>query len=437
VRKVAIATLGCKVNHYDSAGIAEALQNQGHTIVPFNGMADIYIVNTCTVTGKTDYQSRQLIRRAGRTNPAASIIVTGCYAQTAPEILADLPGVTLVAGTGEKGTIPELINSLTTGSPRISVGDIGLPRAFSSLPVTSFQGQTRAYLKIQDGCNAFCSYCIIPYARGRSRSLPADDVINRIGSLTGAGYREIILTGIHLGMYGRDFSPSTDLLHLLQRIEDETSLERLRISSIEPMEITDDLIHHAARSKILCRHFHIPLQSGDDGILKAMNRHYSTEAFRNRVAAILDAVPGAGIGIDVLAGFPGEGEGEFERTYRFIESLPLSYLHVFPYSRRPGTTADRMPGHVSEARKKERARALRELGACKRVHFNEGFVGRVLSVLVEGAKDRVTGMMKGFSDNYIPVLLQNGGTIHANRIMGVRAFRTHDEKLVGEETQDG
>lgn len=437
MNSVAVATLGCKVNHHDSAGIVEELRTQGYRIVPFSSRADIYIINTCTVTGKTDYQSRQLIRRAHRANPAASIIVTGCYAQIAPDILAGLPGVALIAGTGEKSTIPELIGTIDGPPPRISVGDIGVPRPFSSLPVTRFHGQTRAYLKIQDGCNAFCSYCIVPYARGRSRSLPPDEVIDRIGVLTDAGYREIVLTGIHLGVYGQELSPPRGLLHLLKRIEDETDLERLRLSSIEPMELTDDLIRHAAASPVICRHFHVPLQSGHNGILKAMNRNYTVDDFKDRIDAILDRIPDAGIGIDILAGFPGEDEDAFEETRRFIEGLSIAYLHVFPYSRRPGTRADGMTGHVPEETKKIRAGILRRLGTEKRARFNGRFIGNTLPVLVEGTRDRVTGLMKGFSDNYIPVLLEDGDMKDANRIVPVTACREHEGKLVGREQQDG
>ncbi|MBN2179286.1 MAG: tRNA (N(6)-L-threonylcarbamoyladenosine(37)-C(2))-methylthiotransferase MtaB, partial [Deltaproteobacteria bacterium] len=352
--RVAIATLGCKVNHYESAGIEEEIRSRGFSIVPFRSEADIYIVNTCTVTGKTDYQSRQLIRRANRTNPEASIFVTGCYAQIAPEILAALPGVTMVVGTRQKAAIPDLLSSEAGKETIINVKNINDERFLSCLSVTDFHGQTRAYLKIQDGCNAFCSYCIIPYARGRTRSLPENRIIEEIRSLYQAGYREIILTGIHLGMYGHELSPRTSLSDLLSRIEKETDIERLRISSTEPMEITDGIIELIRESSILCRHLHIPLQSGNDKILKAMNRNYDSRQFEERIETIVQEIPDIGIGIDIIAGFPGESEEKFENTRAFIERLPIQYLHVFPYSKRPGTAAFSLSDHVPENIKKER-----------------------------------------------------------------------------------
>lgn len=427
--RVAIATLGCKVNNYESAGIAEELESRGFSIVPFDSVADIYIVNTCTVTKKTDYQSRQLIRRANRKNPSASIIATGCYAQIDPETLSELPGVTMVVGTKEKETIPDFIEKGTEKS--IISNNIDHNDSFHGLPVTKFPGQTRAYLKVQDGCNSFCSYCIIPYARGRSRSLPEDDVIKRIASLCESGYREIVLTGIHLGIYGQDLHHSGSLSSLLGRIENETKIERLRISSIEPMEITDDILGLIKESSIICRHLHIPLQSGDNSILNAMNRNYNTEQFRERIAKIVKMVPEIGIGIDVMTGFPGEGDKEFENTRIFIEQLPVAYLHVFPYSMRPTTCASAFSGHIPDNIKKERAKILREIGREKRTAFNRRFVGKRLSVLVEGKNDRETGSMKGYSDNYIPMILEEADEYPANSIAEVKGIRTDGVKLRG------
>jgi threonylcarbamoyladenosine tRNA methylthiotransferase MtaB len=398
VVRVAIATLGCKVNHYESAGIEEEIRSRGFSIVPFRSEADIYIVNTCTVTGKTDYQSRQLIRRANRANPEASIFVTGCYAQIAPEILAALPGVTTVVGTGQKAAIPDLLSSEAEKETIINVKNVDDERFLSCLSVKDFHGQTRAYLKIQDGCNAFCSYCIIPYARGRARSLPENRVIEEIRSLCQAGYREIILTGIHLGMYGHELSPRTSLSDLLSRIEKETDIERLRISSTEPMEITDGIIELIRESSVLCRHLHIPLQSGNDKILKAMNRNYDSRQFEERIETIVQEIPDIGIGIDIIAGFPGEGEEEFENTRAFIERLP---------------------------------RILREIDEEKRASFSSRFIGKRLSVLVEGKKDRKSGLMKGFSDNYIPILIEEANQSMTNCIVEVEGTETFDKKLKG------
>lgn len=434
---VAVATLGCKVNHYESAGIIEKLEADGISVVPFTSPADVYIVNTCTVTAKTDFQSRQLVRRAHRTNPSAPIIVTGCYAQTAPQELAALPGVSMVAGTEMKEKLPGIIRNITNEKQRIDVSDIGLKRTVSDLPVTRFPGQTRAYLKIQDGCNAFCSYCIIPYARGRSRSLPQEDVIRKIQKLTETGYREIILTGIHLGEYGHDLPSPTTLLNLLREIEHHTGLERLRISSINPTEISDDMIDHIRNSKIICRHLHISLQSGDDSILKLMRRHYNTDLFRTLVKKLQAAIPEIAIGTDVITGFPGEGEKEFRNTVSFIENLKLAYLHVFPYSQRPGTSACSFPDQVIKSVKKERAAVLREIGNRKRIEFNSRFIGKKLSVLVEGSRDKETGYAKGFSENYVPVIISGGDMSLANHIVQVTGDSVIKEKIIGRIEADG
>ncbi|MBN2397902.1 MAG: tRNA (N(6)-L-threonylcarbamoyladenosine(37)-C(2))-methylthiotransferase MtaB [Deltaproteobacteria bacterium] len=435
--KVAVATLGCKVNHYESAGIAEELEARGISVVPFTSPADLYIVNTCTVTAKTDFQSRQLVRRAHRTNPRAPIIVTGCYAQIAPQELATLPGVRMVAGTETKERLPEILQDVIDGELRINVSDITRKKTLSDLPVTRFPGQTRAYLKVQDGCNLFCSYCIIPYARGRSRSLPAEDVIRRVQALTEAGHREIILTGICLGAYGQDLPSPADLLALVKRIEKETDLERLRISSLNPTEISDEVIEHFCNSKILCRHLHLSLQSGDDRILGLMRRDYTTGEVADLVERLQAAIPGIAVGMDVITGFPGEGEEEFNNTLRFIENIRLAYLHVFPYSRRPGTTASSFPDQVVKPLKKERAAALRGIGNRKRIEFNGGFTGKMLSVLVEGTSDKETGWMKGFSDNYVPVLLPEGDPSLANRIVTITGDRMIREKVVGRVVTDG
>jgi len=435
--KVAVATLGCKVNHYESAGIVEELEAQGICVVPFSSVADLYIVNTCTITAKTDFQSRQLVRRAHRTNPSAPIIVTGCYAQIAPQELARLPGVRMVAGTEMKERIPGIIRSVTGEGQRIDVGDISLKETVSDLPVTSFPGQTRAYLKVQDGCNAFCSYCIIPYARGRSRSLPEGDVIRQAQALKEAGHREIILTGICLGAYGRDLPSPTDLLGLLKRIEAETDLERLRISSLNPTDISEEMIEHLQGSRTLCRHLHLSLQSGDDRILGLMRRNYTIGQVNDLVIKLQTSIPGIAIGMDVITGFPGEGEEEFRSTFRFIENIRLAYLHVFPYSRRPGTAASSFSDQVMKAVRKERAALLRDIGNRKRVAFNGGFLGKTLSVLVEGTPDKETGWLKGFSDNYVPVLIPDGDPSFANHIVQVGGDRMLREKIVGRIVTDG
>jgi threonylcarbamoyladenosine tRNA methylthiotransferase MtaB len=427
--KVAIATLGCKVNQYESAGIIEALERQGLDMIPFDQPADYYVINTCTVTGRSDVQSRQLIRRAARTNPRAKIIVTGCYAKLAADDIIKMPGVTLV--TNQKAMIP---GAIATAKPLEGImlpDDDHSSPDLSSLKPVRFHGHTRAFLKIQDGCNSRCRYCIVPFARGPSRSIPEIEVISRIEELRRTGFREIVLAGIHLGAYGTDLSPPTDLVSIVKTVTDHRAVERLRLSSIEPVEITDSLIAIFEHSGILCRHLHIPLQSGDDGILMRMGRPYDSAFFAHLLEKIWRALPDLAVGLDVMVGFPGEDKRAFERTVQFIADLPVAYLHVFPFSERAGTEAAAMSGKVSDSDKKDRAERMRDIGKRKRLAYAQRFIGEKMAVLVEGKPDRVTGLWKGFSGNYIPVILKDGDISQVNQIVQVRAHECQDGKLYG------
>lgn len=418
-KRVALVTLGCKVNQYESAGLAERLKQLGHTLVGFDAEADVCIVNTCTVTARTDFQSRQLIRRAARRNPGVPVIVTGCYAQLAADQLKTLPGVRIVAGNVEKELIPGLVGTIDGGPVDVLVRNIGKIRNFSGLAPERFPGRTRAYLKIQDGCNAWCSYCIVPRARGPSRSMPEDDVIKRAAAIAGAGYREIVLTGIHLGAWGQDLTPVRDLPSLIGRIRNEGMIGRLRLSSVEPMEVTAELIDCLREPTVLCPHLHIPLQSGDDRVLSAMGRQYTGKFFLDLVNRLVAEIPSLAVGVDVMAGFPGESEKEFENTMALLRDLPAAYFHVFPYSDRPKTAASRLPDKVEEAVKKKRAAALRSLGLAKREAFARKFIGTTQAVLVEESRDSKTGRLKGFTGHYIPVILQGGSKEMINRIVDV------------------
>jgi len=429
--RVAITTLGCKVNQYESAAIGEALSQRGYTMVPFSATADCYIINTCTVTARTNYQSRQIIRQAIRKNPEAVVVVTGCYAQTASAEIAEIPGVTLIAGHAEKEQIPDLIGHLLKNQLEVRVGNIQETRQFSSLELTRFQDHTRAFLKIQDGCNAWCSYCIVPAARGRSRSLAADKVMENLTRLGRTGYREVVLTGIHLGAYGHDFSPTFSLVDLLHKVEEQRPVERLRLSSIEPTEISDDLISLLQRSALLCPHLHIPLQSGDDAILSRMKRHYTASFFKTLLEKLSSSIPDLAIGIDVIAGLPGEDDAAFEHTVKLIEALPVSYLHVFPYSVRSGTPAAGMPNQVPPGEKKKRAEILRSLGNRKREAFARRFQDRCLRVLVEKRRERKSNLMKGFSDNYLPILLTNSDVSQVNQLVNVRIEGIDGTRILG------
>jgi threonylcarbamoyladenosine tRNA methylthiotransferase MtaB len=412
MKRLLVKTLGCKVNQCESEAIRNAIveSDQGFAAAD-DGMADVVIVNTCTVTRKSAMQSRQAVRQAIRANPGARIVVTGCHAQTSPVELAAIDGVDLIVGNRDKHLIPQQIHSdmpTNAGDGALAeCTDIADIRQFKSLPGIAHGGRTRPFLKIQDGCNAFCTYCIVPHARGRSRSLPMDLAVRQIEQLGRLGYREAVLTGIHIGCYGHDLKPAVGLDDLLGRIQDAGPIDRLRISSIEPVELSDAIINRAALGADtaggLCRHFHIPLQSGDDGILKRMNRPYRAGYFKDLVQRIISRLPDAAIGVDTLIGFPGESDEAFEHTYALIQSLPVAYLHVFPFSAREGTPAFSFKGQVPPPVIKKRCTRMRRLGARKRQAFYGRHVGKIVNVLVEATRDRTTGGLKGLSDNYIPV----------------------------------
>ncbi len=398
-RTAAIATLGCKTNQFESSAMEERLKDAGFAMVPFDEGASLVIINTCTVTAATDSQSRNLVRRARRLNADCRVVVTGCYAQVDPEALRAIPGVSVVLGNAEK---KDFLNYLDeTPEQVVEVSDIGQQKEAVALSLSSFSERSRAFVQIQNGCDAYCSYCIIPYARGRSRSVAADEAVAQVGRLADSGYAEIVLTGIHIGGYGADLEPRTSLLDLVRRIEAETSVARLRLGSVEPTEIPDALIAQMAGSSTLCPHFHIPLQAGDDAVLKRMNRHYDTTFFRSLIDRIHRALPEAAIGLDVIVGFPGESQAEFENTYRLIAELPVSHLHVFPYSRRPGTPAASMPGQLPGDAIKQRAARLRALGEEKNRQFAERFIGKTLEVVVESGQ--TSGVCRGVSRNYLTV----------------------------------
>ena len=367
--KVALTTLGCKSNRYDSQVIEGLLRGEGFETVSFRDEADAYIINTCTVTSKTDYQSRQLVRRARRLNPSALLIVTGCYAQVSPGEIAGIEGVDYVVGTLERDRIPTFIKSgRKTGSPEVvTAGKRDSQPAFYSPGIKS-NTMTRAYLKVQDGCDAFCSYCIIPYARGRSRSATREEVLLGLEDLMEKGFKEIVLTGIHLGGYGRDLSPASSLTALLEEMEKRDYPCRIRLSSIEPLEITDGIIALMKSSNLLCNHLHVPFQSGDDKVLSAMKRPYSRAELIGLVGKLCSSLPHISIGVDVIAGFPGESEAGFANTCDLLRELPLSYFHVFPYSRRKGTPAAEL-SPLENGVIKERAKVLRELGEKKKADF--------------------------------------------------------------------
>jgi threonylcarbamoyladenosine tRNA methylthiotransferase MtaB len=397
MKRVAISTLGCKTNQFESAAMVEQLQAAGYLVVPFSEQSDIYIINSCTVTARTDAETRRLIRRARRLNPDSRIIATGCYAQVAPGELEKMPELDCVLGNQEKQYISALLES-----DERSVSDIAAVSRAEPLKLTSFAEHTRAFLQIQNGCNSFCSYCIVPFARGRSRSVRPDDIMQGVRDFAANGFKEVVLTGIHLGAYGLDLPSPTTLTDLVREIDAGSIVPRLRIGSVEPNEVSDELLNLMSTSTSICPHLHLPLQSGSDSVLNRMGRPYGSGMFRDLVARISAAMPDAFIGADVIAGFPGETEDEFDETVQLCEELPFSDLHVFPYSSRPGTRAAGMPGHLPAHIVTERAARLRSIAKRKKAEFLERFVGKEIAVLVQGYNDK-TGVCRGLSRNYITV----------------------------------
>ncbi|MFZ5760652.1 MAG: tRNA (N(6)-L-threonylcarbamoyladenosine(37)-C(2))-methylthiotransferase MtaB [Thermodesulfobacteriota bacterium] len=402
--KVAVTTLGCKVNQFESAAFLSELEMRGVEVVPFARIADIYIINTCTVTARAAAQSRQMIRRALKTNGQARVVVTGCYSQVAAtEVMELADWAVCIVGNGHKHRLVDIALSDKQCDIEMHLGDIASRRTICPLTPARFPGRTRAYLKLQDGCNNFCSYCIVPYARGRSRSLDPAAALAQIALFVAAGHREIVLTGIHVGMYGLDLSPRTELTDFIGLATSRFPDVRFRLSSLEPNEIGDDLLDLMAARENFMPHLHIPLQSGDDAILRAMNRRYSAADFASLVERIRVRIPAAAIGVDVLVGFPGETEEAFAATAALLAKLPVTYLHVFPYSRRPGTMAAGMDKQIPGPEKERRVAELRRLDQKKRAIFYRRHLGETHLVLAENRKNRFR-LMRGFTENYIPVL---------------------------------
>ncbi len=423
---VSIVTLGCKTNQFESAAISEQLQKAGYQQVDFEEGAELVIVNTCTVTAATDSQSRNLIRRARRMNQQARVVVTGCYAQVDPDSLADLPGVALVVGNEEKKDFLQRLTNIDDGAGQVQVSDIRSIEEAAALPLSSFEQRSRAFVQIQNGCDAFCSYCIIPYARGRSRSVALGDVVKQVENLSAAGYPEVVLTGIHIGNYGQDLSPQLDLLALLKAIKTSNFRGRLRLGSIEPTELPTELLDYIAAADWICPHYHIPLQAGEDQILKAMNRHYTTADFAKLLGNIRRRQPDAAIGLDIITGFPGETDAQFDATCAFLEELPFSHLHVFPFSKRPGTPAAEMPSQLPGNIIKDRAATLREIGDRKLKSFSSRFVGKVLEVVIEGG-----GQAKGLSENYLSIRVE-ASSLKQGDCLSVRVVDFAEDGLRGE-----
>ncbi|OIN68375.1 tRNA (N(6)-L-threonylcarbamoyladenosine(37)-C(2))-methylthiotransferase MtaB [Exiguobacterium sp. KRL4] len=403
---VAFQTLGCKVNHYETEAVWQLFKDAGYGRVDFADHADVYVVNTCTVTNTGDKKSRQVIRRAIRQNPDSVICVTGCYAQTSPAEIMAIPGVDVVVGTQDRHKMIGYIEQFREERmPINAVGNIMKAKVYEELDVPAFTDRTRASLKIQEGCNNFCTFCIIPWARGLMRSRQPEDVLKQAQQLVDAGYKEIVLTGIHTGGYGEDLK-DYNLAKLLKALESVTGLERLRISSIEASQITDEVLDVLKDSPIVVRHLHVPIQSGSDTVLRRMRRKYTMAEFGERITRLKEVLPDCAITSDVIVGFPGETEEEFMETFNFINDHKFSELHVFPYSKRTGTPAAMMDEQVDEQVKEQRVARLIALSDQLAKEYASKYEGELLEIIPEEFSEEAGGRLVGYTDNYLRVAIE-------------------------------
>ena len=404
MNKVAFYTLGCKVNQFETSAIKQLFIEKGYEEVEFEDVADVYVINTCTVTNLSDKKSRKMIRRAKSRNDDAVIIVTGCYSQMSPDEVASIEGVSLIIGTKERHKIIEFLNSYLVDKKQINmVSDIIKEENFEELKSSNFNNRARAFLKIQDGCDRFCTYCIIPYARGRVRSKRIEEVVAEAREYSKNGFKEVVLTGIHIASYGKDFGFEVSLIDAIERVSEIDGIERVRIGSVEPGLIDAKFLNRLAGIEKFCHHFHISLQSGSDEILKKMNRKYTTMEFMEKVNIIRDVFPDVGITTDVIIGFPGETEQDLEQTMAFVKGIEFSWIHVFKYSPRKGTPAARFDNQINESTKNLRNKRLTDLSIEMRNDFMQRFTGINEDVYFESELDGKTGWFEGHTGNFIKV----------------------------------
>lgn len=418
MKKVAIHTMGCRANQYDSAVLEGMLANAGWHLVEPGQVADAYVINTCTVTNEADKEARYLIRKAHRKNPEASIVVTGCSAQVNPQGLAAVEGVSFVLGNSEKASLLDYLNQAKPLVPKIVVEDIFQEEDFFNSSFTSYSKNTRAFMKIQDGCNQMCSYCVIPFARGKNRSLTPEKVLEELFNLSEKGFEEAVLTGIHIGTYGYDLKPETSLLELMKRIETEKPIHRVRISSIDPEEVSEEMIEFLSSSRVFCEHLHIPLQSGDDVILKLMRRRYTGSEFKELTWKLKEKIPNICLGTDVMVGFPYEDEERFQSSLRSIQESALDYLHVFPFAPKKKTRAESFLNQVSPSDKRRRVEILTDYSQKIRNGFLKKHVGNTLEVIIEEFHESLGGVYKGTSRNYVPVEFVSDKNLKGKLVFG-------------------
>ena len=415
--KIAFYTLGCKVNQYETQALEQLVTQRGHSLVPFEEAADAYVINTCTVTAVSDKKSRQVIRRARKAAPDAVIAVCGCYPQTHPDDVEKL-GVDLIAGTGDRtGFVDLLEREWSDRQPITALDDAFQRRTFEPLPAGGLEGRTRAMLKMEDGCVNFCSYCIIPYARGRVRSLPLADCVRQARELEAAGYREIVLTGIEISSWGQDLEGKPELIEAIEAICQGLSPDtRVRLGSLEPRTITPDFCRRAAALPNLCPHFHLSMQSGCDTVLARMNRKYDSNRYYESVKFLHEVYDRPAITTDLIVGFPGETEEEFQQTLDFIQKCAFSAMHIFPYSKRPGTPAAKLPGQVLNAVKEERAHRAAQIARTMQDAYLDSWVGETVPVLFEEERE---GLWRGHTTRYCEVTVQSAQPLH-NQLRQVR-----------------
>lgn len=427
MKKVAFYTLGCKVNQYETEAMEEMFKKRGYEIVSFEDKADIYIINTCTVTNLGDRKSRQFIRRAKKLNEDSIVAAVGCYSQIAPEEVERIDGVDVIIGTTDKDKIVDLCEEAKEKKKKINVvKNIKYHKEFDNLSIDNVESRTRAYMKIQDGCNQFCSYCIIPYARGPIRSRKLEDILIEAERLAKANFKEIVLTGIHVASYGKDLK-NVSLLDVIEEVSKIDGIERIRLSSIEPTFINENFLERTKDNGKFCDHFHLSLQSGSNSVLKRMNRKYTTEEYKDIVEKIRRYMPDAGITTDIIVGFPGETEEEFQETYDFVKEIGFSRIHVFKYSPRKGTPASKMDGQIHGSIKHERSEKLIKLGSQLADSFMERFIGRNMDILFEENKD---GYFEGYTTNYLRVKVKTEKDLQGE-ILPVKIIDKERDILIG------
>ncbi len=430
MKKVAFYTLGCKVNQYETEAMLEMFKKDGYVQVESEDFADVYVINTCTVTHMSDRKSRQYIRRMKKKNPDAIIAVVGCYSQVSPEEILDIEEVNLVMGTNERRQIVEEIKKIDASKKVSTVDDIMKVRAFEEIEISQSNGKTRAFMKIQDGCDRFCTYCIIPYARGgKVRSRNIDSILEEANKLANNGYKEIVLTGIHVASYGKDLrQEQITLLNVIKEIDKIDGIKRIRLSSVEPVLFTDEFVSEVSKMEKVCPHYHLSLQSGCDETLKRMNRRYTTEEYKTIVDRLRDNIPNVAITTDVIVGFPGETNDEFNKTYEFLKEIELSQMHIFKYSPRKGTPAATMENQIDPQMKQFRSEKLLSLDKENFNKFASRFIDKELDVLFES--NVVDGMYEGLTTNYIRVVVPSEKDIQGE-ILKVKITKVKEEYVEG------